>query len=156
MKLLEALNQLILESRVLDYFETLDHRFYVFNTGHSLDSVGTNTLQRVDQSDILDSMSDIKELIAKNALIVLDGCVGNGCALLVRDNRLGFDYQMWLKKRQENKVDIVLNTSIHHPKKLFNQRRNKMLIIDYDGNQVMYENLESVKIKNLIIQFGIL
>ena len=156
MKLIETLNQIIVESRVLDFFETLGYKFYVFETRHSTTSVGGNQLQRVELSDILDSMSDIKELIAKNAIIVMDGCKEKECALLVRDNRLGFDYQMWIKQRNDKKVDLVINTSIHHPKKLFNQRRNKIIIVDYDGEQVMYESLKSVRVNNLIVQFGVL
>jgi hypothetical protein len=66
---------------------------------------------------------------------------------------LGFDYQFWLRRRGENTLVMTINTSIIHPKKLFNKEKHNIIIIEKDGSQRLVESMQGVKINGKYIQF---
>jgi hypothetical protein len=48
---------------------------------------------------------------------------------------------------------MTVNTSIIHPKKLFNKEKHNIIIIEKDGSQRIVESMQGVKINGKYIQF---
>jgi hypothetical protein len=113
------------------------------------------TFGRVSKEEILESMRDIIEVIVTQGLVVLDTCERR-CGLLVSDYSMGFDYQLWVTMKT-NKLELKINTSIKHPKQLFNDKfKTRRVIVTKDGETVIRESLEhyrSVKIGKKIVYF---
>ena len=90
----------------------------------------------------MDSMSDIYEEIIEQSFIVLETCVKD-CALLIRDFRLGFDYQLFVKRDNDGKLKITINTSIKHPLELKNKsKKTRQIIITKNEDVIIKEILE--------------
>jgi hypothetical protein len=141
MKLLNVLKKLITESIFIDEFEIDDQIIKLFQTYESLRAVSTsNKTGRVSSDEIMDSMSDIYDVIIDQSNIVLKNCVKN-CSLLIRDFRLGFDYQLFIKKDNEDKLKITINTSIRHPLDLRNKKfKTREITITSNENIRIKEN----------------
>ncbi len=55
---------------------------------------------------------------------------------------MGFDYQLWVTMKT-NKLELKINTSIKHPKQLFNDKfKTRRVIVTKDGETVIKESLE--------------
>jgi len=158
MKLLNLLSKLITETKLLDRFVVNGLVINVSSTRESDVAVMDNTtFGRVPKDEILESMSDIIEVIVTQGLIVLDTC-NKRCGLLVSDYSMGFDYQLWVDMKNDN-LELKINTSIKHPKQLFNEKfKTRRIIVTRDGETVIKESLEeyhSIKIGNKIIYYQI-
>ena len=156
MKLLKLLSTLITESKLLDRFVVNGLVVDVSSTCESDVAVMDNTtFGRVPKEEILESMSDIIEVIVTQGLVVLDTCERR-CGLLVSDYSMGFDYQLWVTMKTNN-LELKINTSIKHPKELFNNKfKTRRVIVTRDGETVIRESLEqyrSVKIGKKIVYF---
>ena len=156
MKLLKLLSTLITESKLLDRFVVNGLVVDVSSTYESDVAVMDNTtFGRVSKEEILESMSDIIEVIVTQGLVVLDTCERR-CGLLVNDYSMGFDYQLWVTMKTNN-LELKINTSIKHPKELFNNKfKTRRVIVTRDGETVIRESLEqyrSVKIGKKIVYF---
>jgi len=156
MKLLKLLSTLITESKLLDRFVVNGLVVDVSSTYESDVAVMDNTtFGRVPKEEILESMSDIIEVIVTQGLVVLDTCERR-CGLLVSDYSMGFDYQLWVTMKTNN-LELKINTSIKHPKELFNNKfKTRRVIVTRDGETVIRESLEqyrSVKIGKKIVYF---
>ena len=156
MKLLNLLSKLITETKLLDRFVVNGLVINVSSTRESDVAIMDNTtFGRVPKDEILESMSDIIEVIVTQGLIVLDTC-NKRCGLLVSDYSMGFDYQLWVTMKT-NKLELKINTSIKHPKQLFNDKfKTRRIIVTRDGETVIKESLEhyrSVKIGKKIVYF---
>jgi hypothetical protein len=156
MKLLKLLSTLITESRLFDRFVVNGLVVDVTSTRESDVAVMDNTtFGRVSKEEILESMRDIIEVIVTQGLVVLDTCEKR-CALLVNDYSMGFDYQLWVTMKTNN-LELKINTSIKHPKELFNNKfKTRRIIVTRDGETVIRESLEhyrSVKIGKKIVYF---
>ena len=156
MKLLKLLSTLINESKLLDRFVVNGLVVDVTSTRESDVAVMDNTtFGRVSKEEILESMSDIIEVIVTQGLVVLDTCERR-CGLLVNDYSMGFDYQLWVTMKTNN-LELKINTSIKHPKELFNNKfKTRRVIVTRDGETVIRESLEqyrSVKIGKKIVYF---
>lgn len=156
MKLLKLLSTLITESKLLDRFVVNGLVVDVTSTRESDVAVMDNTtFGRVSKEEILESMSDIIEVIVTQGLVVLDTCERR-CGLLVNDYSMGFDYQLWVTMKTNN-LELKINTSIKHPKELFNNKfKTRRVIVTRDGETVIRESLEqyrSVKIGKKIVYF---
>ena len=156
MKLLKLLSTLITESKLLDRFVVNGLVVDVTSTRESDVAVMDNTtFGRVSKEEILESMSDIIEVIVTQGLVVLDTCERR-CGLLVSDYSMGFDYQLWVTMKTNN-LELKINTSIKHPKELFNNKfKTRRVIVTRDGETVIKESLEqyrSVKIGKKIVYF---
>jgi sulfur carrier protein ThiS len=156
MKLLKLLSTLITESRLFDRFVVNGLVVDVTSTRESDVAVMDNTtFGRVPKEEILESMRDIIEVIVTQGLVVLDTCERR-CGLLVSDYSMGFDYQLWVTMKT-NKLELKINTSIKHPKQLFNDKfKTRRVIVTKDGETVIKESLEhyrSVKIGKKIVYF---
>ena len=156
MKLLKLLSTLITESKLLDRFVVNGLVVDVSSTYESDVAVMDNTtFGRVPKEEILESMSDIIEVIVTQGLVVLDTCERR-CGLLVNDYSMGFDYQLWVTMKTNN-LELKINTSIKHPKELFNNKfKTRRVIVTRDGETVIRESLEqyrSVKIGKKIVYF---
>jgi hypothetical protein len=94
-------------------------------------------------------------VVVTQSLVVLDTCERR-CGLLVSDFSMGFDYQLWVLLKN-NKLELKINTSIKHPKQLFNDKfKTRRVIVTRDGETVIKESLEqyrSVKIGKKIVYF---
>ena len=111
MKLLKLLSSLITESKLLDRFVVNGLVTNVTSTYESDVAVMDNTtFGRVPKEEILESMSDIIEVIVTQGLVVLDTCEKR-CGLLVNDYSMGFDYQLWVVMKN-GKLELKINTSI--------------------------------------------
>lgn len=159
MKLLNLLKNLITEDIFIDEFEIDDQKIKLFQTYESLRSVSTsNKSGRVGADEIMDSMSDIYDVIIEQSNNVLKNCFKN-CSLLIRDFRLGFDYQLFIKKNNEDKLKITINTSIRHPLDLGNKKfKTREIIITSNEKVIIKENFninEFTKIikNNIIIYY---
>ena len=156
MKLLKLLSSLITESKLLDRFVVNGLVTNVTSTYESDVAVMDNTtFGRVPKEEILESMSDIIEVIVTQGLVVLDTCEKR-CGLLVNDYSMGFDYQLWVVMKNGN-LELKINTSIKHPKQLFNEKfKTRRIIVTRDGDTVIKESLDqyqSIRIKNKIIYY---
>jgi hypothetical protein len=156
MKLLKLLSSLITESKLLDRFVVNGLVTNVTSTYESDVAVMDNTtFGRVPKEEILESMSDIIEVIVTQGLVVLDTCEKR-CGLLVNDYSMGFDYQLWVVMKN-GKLELKINTSIKHPKQLFNEKfKTRRIIVTRDGDTVIKESLDhyqSIRIKNKIIYY---
>lgn len=142
MKLLDVLKNLITESIFIDSFDINNQKVKLFQTYESLRAVSSsNKSGRVDVEEIMDSMSDIYEEIVEQSLIVLESCFKD-CALLIRDLRLGFDYQLFIKKGNKDSLKIVINTSIRHPLDLRNKnKKTKEIIVTKNEDILIREEL---------------
>lgn len=122
---------------------------------HSKTSQGSQSdFARITEEEIMESFEDIKDIAVNQSNKILNRpCIDKGCGLLVRDYMLGFDYQFWLRTRGENTLVMTVNTSIIHPKKLFNKEKHNIIIIEKDGSQRIVESMQGVKINGKYIQF---
>ena len=156
MKLLELLSTLITEGKLIDKFIINGLVVNITSTHESDIAVNDiSSLGRVSKEEILESMRDIIEIIVTQGLVVLDTC-NKRCGLLVSDYSMGFDYQLWVTMKT-NKLELKINTSIKHPKQLFNDKfKTRRIIVTRDGETVIKESLEhyrSVKIGKKIVYF---
>lgn len=159
MKLLESLKSLLLEHKLIhrfeyqngDKFQTID----VEANPHSREGQGGYHLQRVPYDEILDSLQDIEPIVGKQINKILGWCdsYDKECAIIVRDNFLEFDYHMWIDKVRDDKIILTVNTSIRHPRKLFNPHKNNVIIIDEDGDHNIIESFTNTKINGKFIQY---
>jgi hypothetical protein len=143
MKLLNVLKDLITEAIFIDEFDIDGQKIKIVQTYESLRGVSQSSKTgRVDVDEIMDSMSDIYEVIVEQSFSVLDAC-RTDCALVIRDFRLGFDYQLFIKKDKKDKLVISINTSIRHPKDLKNtEKKTREIIITRNEDVVIKEILE--------------
>ena len=138
MKLLSIFKNLISESVFVKKFHYGSQPIEIVKTYESLrSSSNTGEFVRVSPDEILDSMSDIYDVIINQAHDVLISCK-NRCSLLIRDYRFGlnFDYQLFINyKEKDNILKFTINTSIRHPKKLYNnhQKTREILITKNDS-----------------------
>lgn len=159
MKLLETLKTLLLEHKLIHRFEyqngyklqTID----VEANPHSREGQGGYHLQRVDYDEILESLQDIEPVIGKQINKILGWCdsYDKQCAIIVRDNFLEFDYHMWIDKVRDDKIVLTVNTSIRHPRHLFNPHKNNIIIVDEDGDNTIIESFTNTKINGKFIQY---
>jgi hypothetical protein len=157
MKLISTLKSIILEYKLVDRFTSMGGQSVDVEVNyHALISQKTqSTFSRVSIEEILESLSDVREIIVKQSNKILDSCDSKNkdCGLIVRDNSLGFDYHMWLKKTNSGKLKLIINTSIYHPKKLFNTDKSNIIVVDKEGNYNIIESFVSVKVNDKIIQY---
>jgi hypothetical protein len=157
MKLIATLQSLILENKLIDRFTSNNGQIIDIEANlHSQQGQGTySNLQRVSSDEILDSFNDIREIVVKQANKISQICDkdNKGCGILVRDNLLGFDYHFWIDKKKSDKLILILNTSIRHPKKLFNREKHNVVIIDDDGDYNILESFTNTKINGKFIQY---
>ena len=137
MKLLESLKILLLErSRTfLDSFSSNGIRINVFYNEHSQGIGNTvSDFSRVDKEQILKTLLEIKEVVGKVSLRILDNCNKKECSFIVRDYADGVDSHFWIESSKEKRINLILNTSINHPKKLFNPFKVPVINIDLKGD----------------------
>ena len=46
---------------------------------------------------------------------------------------MGIDYYMWLNQTETGNIQLIINTSISHPKHLFHSKSSPLVIIYQDG-----------------------
>lgn len=135
MKLIESLKSLILERTFLDSFTSNNVRVNVYYNEHSQSiKKGNSILSRVDKEQILKSLLEVKEVIAKVSLRILDDCEGKKCAFIIRDYADGVDSHFWIRLSRKGDLNIILNTSINHPRNLFNTIKVPVINVDLMGN----------------------
>jgi hypothetical protein len=113
-----------------------DNVINLYKNSHSMDSVGSfSNFQRADPDEIVNSIMDIENVIIKSAKKIIKDCISR-CSINVIDNVIGIDYHMWLnKKMKSNNIQIIINTSIHHPNHLkFRSNISPTIIIDKFGD----------------------
>jgi hypothetical protein len=141
MKLIESLKLLILERTFLDSFTSNDIRVNVFYNEHSQGiKRGNSNLSRVDKEQILKSLLEVKDVVTKVSLRILDDCVGKKCSFIIRDYADGVDSHFWIRISKEGRLNIILNTSINHPKNLFNSIKVPVINVDLMGNTSISES----------------
>lgn len=157
MKLLSTLKNLLLEYRLIDRFTSIDGQKVDIEANlHSYVSQGgLSNLQRVSFEEIIDSLSDIRDIVIKQSNKISENCTraNKECGLIIRDNLLGFDYHLWIKKKKNGKLILIINTSIRHPNKLFNKEKNNVIIIDKEGDHAIIESFTNTKINGKFIQY---
>jgi|LakMenE01Jun11ns_1017448.scaffolds.fasta_scaffold9918883_2 hypothetical protein len=118
-----------------DYIRTLgDKKIKLLKNTHSQENIGIGKFSRVDPNIIDDSIRDIEnELIVLSKKIV-NNCFGKLCSIVVVDKPNGIDYHIWLIKTKKDNINLIINTSIHHPEHLYNSLKSPMLIIQMDGS----------------------
>ena len=106
----------------------------LYKNPHSQESVGySSSFQRVDPDEINDSIMDIESTIIESARRIMQECVVR-CSINVIDNVAGIDYHMWLNGTH-NRIKIIINTSIQHPKHLnFRVNESPTIIVDRYGD----------------------
>ena len=157
MKLLSLIKTIILEQITLvGRFESSNGQMVdILSNLHSKTSQGSKSeFARITEEDVMESFDDIRDIAVNQSNKILNKpCIGKGCGLLVRDYMLGFDYQFWLRRRGENTLVMTLNTSIIHPKKLFNKEKHNIIIIEKDGSHTIVESMQGVRINGKFVQF---
>ena len=118
-----------------DYVRTLgDKNIKLLKNTHSQENIGNNKFSRVDPEMIDDSIMEIQDELIILSKKIVDNCFGKLCSIVVVDNPNGFDYHVWLSKNKKNNINVIINTSIHHPNHLFNSLKAPMLIVKMDGS----------------------
>ena len=156
MRLIETLKTLILEHKLIKRFMSDSGQMvYVEANPHSREGQGKFNLQRVDYDEILDSFEDIKDVVVSQANKIIKNCNKSNkeCALIVRDNLLGFDYHFWIERADDKKMVLIVNTSIRHPRKLFNPHKSNIIIVDNEGSHTIIESFTNTKINGKFIQY---
>ena len=151
--LITLVEVLILES-FLGNVETSDgDTIGVEFTKHSLIGHSESTsLGRIGLDTIFDSIKDNIDIIHQIAILIIPNCQDKTCSLIVRDNLYNMDYHLWLRKTNNNKLILTINTSIHHPKKLFNKEKSKIININYDETFNILEIYQIIKNKPHLIK----
>lgn len=131
-----------------------DNKLEVFYNDHAIQGQKIQSkLSRVDVYEILDSISEIKDIIYEKSLEILKMSEMRG-SMIVVENILGFDYQFWVRPSTKNNVRIVLNTSIYHPKNLRNIGYNSpTIVVTKNGDVLLKESKELYISNNKIITF---
>jgi hypothetical protein len=113
----------------------------LFKNRHSQLSIGTKSIQRVDPNDIDESLKEfnVTETIILSAEKIIKECSEN-CSLNVIDYSAGFDYHMWMNKTETGKIQLIINTSINHPKHLYRSKSSPLITI-YPDSQIFTENI---------------
>jgi len=121
-----------------DFIKQVDKDILLFKNKHSTENVGTslNSFSRVDPKYIVDSVIENQDIIIVAVKKILSNCNKNSCGSLhVIDNINGFDYHMWVNKNKKGNGEIIINTSIHHPKSLTKNKTTPFIVIDIFGNK---------------------
>ena len=159
MKLLQTLRTIIVED--YDYLGTYKSEdgsdvMIVSNQHFRTAQDVKSEFRRAENVEVMDSFEDIKQIAFREANKILDKPCdkkNKKCGLLVRDYMLGLDYQFWLKrKKMTGELVMTLNTSIIHPKKLFNKEKHVMIVIDKYGGYTIVESVNSIIINGKVIQ----
>lgn len=136
-----VISQTLLEDDFMRYLEKSDKNVILFKNEHSEETVGIpSKFARVDPKIIDDSIKDIQNDIIELSKKVIENCKGKKCSIMVIDYMGGFDYHMWLRKNKAGNIMVIINTSIYHPKHLFNSENSPTIIVDKYGN-ISYTNL---------------
>jgi hypothetical protein len=106
----------------------------LYKNKHSQINIGNSKFSRVDPKIIDVSIYDNQEDIVDLAKYVVNNCISDSCSMIVVDEPNGFDYHVWLEKTKSGNIRMTINTSINHPKHLYNSERNPMLIITMRGD----------------------
>lgn len=157
MELISVLKDLILEYKLVDRFKDYEgNTVDVEATAHSFISQDSRSvLTRVPTDEVLESMTDIRDILVRQSKKILEKCdrYNKECGILVRDNMLKMDYQLWIDETENGKMKLVINTSIRHPRKLFNKEKHNVIVIDEMGSQRIIESFTNIKINNKFIQY---
>lgn len=160
MKLITTLKTLLLEYKLVNRFKSVSGQIVDIesNTHSKIGQGFSSNLQRIGEDEIIESFEDVKEIAVDLSNKILNKCDRSKkeCGLLIRDNMLGFDYHFWLRHKGDNKLVMIINTSIRHPKKLFNTEKHNIIVIDKDGGHTILESFNNLKINGKIIQFYLL
>jgi hypothetical protein len=151
MELIKTLKLIILERTFLDSFTSDDIRINVFYNEHSQSIKTPSNFSRVDKEQILKSLLEIKEIIPKISLRILSNCVKKKCSFIIRDYADGVDSHFWISLTKEGRINLTLNTSINHPKKLFNPFNVPIINVDLNGDTTIIESLNKFIIGKKII-----
>ena len=122
-----------------DEFVRVLHRngddILLYKNTHSKIALGLKSnYSRVSIEEINESITNVEsEFIEFIKERVLD-CGSDSCSINVIDFGGGFDYQCWLDKRPNGNIRVIINTSIYHPKKLFNSDRSPTMVISQSGS----------------------
>jgi hypothetical protein len=161
MKLISVLKNILLESVLVKKFDHDGLPVVISQTYESMRStIGSGSKIRVPIDEIMDSMSDMYDIIIDRSLDILESCDEN-CALVVRDYRpeLNFDYQLFLDfNKKKDSLKLTINTSIRHPEKLRNKvQQTPELIITKEGDPIIRESIDDSftykKINDIIIYY---
>jgi len=87
------------------------------------------SIEEIDES-IRNVESEFIEFIKERVL----NCNSDSCAIIVIDFEGGFDYQCWLDKRPNGNIRVIINTSIYHPKKIFNSDKTPTMVVSRSGS----------------------
>jgi hypothetical protein len=142
MNLLPLLKSIIVESVPIKNVTINGQPLSIVQTYESFRAItGSGEFIRVPADEIMDSMSDIYDVLINQSFILFNTCK-HKCALLIRDYRLGFDYQLFTHYNiKNNNLKITINTSIRHPKKLFNNVNTREIIITRNDDIVIRESI---------------
>jgi hypothetical protein len=153
-KLINILESVILtESILLSKIRTSDGKPVTIEyTLHTLLGQSSNSeFGRLNLDLIMESITNFIDVIYNVSIKTLSDCSGKKCAIIVRDILLEIDYHLWIKKT-DNRLILTINTSIHHPKKLFNREKVKVIIINQDDTHNIIEIFNIMKNKIFIIK----
>jgi hypothetical protein len=106
----------------------------LFKNKHSQRNIGTSSFSRVDPKFIESSVYENENDIVDLAKHIITYCEGKGCSIIVVDEPNGFDYHVWLEETLLGNIRMIINTSIYHPKHIYNSEKNPMLIITMRGD----------------------
>jgi hypothetical protein len=120
-----------------------DPKVLLYNNTHSLVGVSSkSSFSRVETERILESLMEYKDEIISFAKKIIKNCENN-CSIVVADYSFGFDYHMWVDVNNAGDIKLTINTSIEHPKKLYNTKNSPTIIIDVFGN-FKYSNIDQL------------
>jgi hypothetical protein len=157
MELIKSLKSLILERIFLDSFTSNNVRVNIFYNEHSRGvGGGVSSLSRVGKEQILKSLLEVKDVIVKVSFRILENCEGKQCSFIIRDEADGVDSHFWVKLTKEGRLNLILNTSINHPRKLYNTTKVPVINVDMIGDITIMESKNTyivgkkiIKIENL-------
>jgi hypothetical protein len=133
-----TLSSNILDERFIRVLGDKSDNMRLLTNYHSETAIGKNSnLQRVDIESIDDTIRDFESEFITFAKKVVQSCkISNNrsCGFLMVDELNGFEFHVWLNYNRINVIEVVINTSIYHPKHLPNRRNDPVLFINKKGN----------------------
>ena len=153
MKLIDSLKSLILERTFLDSFTSGDIRVNVFYNEHSKGVQNSDsTLSRAGKEQILKSLLEVKDVVTKISFRILETCEDKGCSFIIRDYADGVDSHFWVKLTNQGRLNLTLNTSIIHPKKLFNAYKVPVIEGDLRGDINILESKNTYVVGKKVVK----
>lgn len=133
-----TLSSNILDERFIRVLGDKSDNIRLLTNYHSETAIGKNSnLQRVDIESIDNTIRDFESEFINFTKKVVQSCrISNNrsCGFILVDELNKFEFHVWLNYNRVNVIQVVINTSIYHPRHLPNRNNDPVMFISKNGN----------------------